>query len=124
MPSSVKVAVIGAGAAGLVAARELHRECHNVVVVEKNNRVGGTWVVILIGLGPSSFDISREIASVAKEVHVAVKPNPKLVGMELHDCGNIKFHSMIKCVHEDGLVAFEDGFSIYADAIIHCTGYN
>ncbi|KHN37641.1 Flavin-containing monooxygenase FMO GS-OX-like 2 [Glycine soja] len=29
----------------------------------------------------------------------------------------------VKCVFEDGLVAFEDGFSVYADAIIHCTGY-
>ncbi|KAI4311659.1 hypothetical protein MLD38_036538 [Melastoma candidum] len=38
------VAVIGAGAAGLVAARELRREGHGVVVFERSNRVGGTWV--------------------------------------------------------------------------------
>ncbi|XP_010259011.1 PREDICTED: flavin-containing monooxygenase FMO GS-OX-like 3 [Nelumbo nucifera] len=42
--SSRKVAVIGAGAAGLVAARELRREGHNVVVFERSDRVGGTWV--------------------------------------------------------------------------------
>lgn len=41
---SVKVAVIGAGVSGLIAARELQREGHNVVVFEKNNRIGGTWV--------------------------------------------------------------------------------
>lgn len=38
------VAVIGAGAAGLVAARELGREGHKVVVFERGNQVGGTWV--------------------------------------------------------------------------------
>ncbi|XP_061349047.1 flavin-containing monooxygenase FMO GS-OX5-like [Gastrolobium bilobum] len=45
------------------------------------------------------------------------------MGMKLKNNGNISFHTMIKCVDKDGLVAFEDGFSIHADAIIHCTGY-
>ncbi|KAJ1413548.1 Flavin monooxygenase FMO [Sesbania bispinosa] len=43
MNRSLKVAVIGAGVSGLVAARELHRERHNVVVFEQNDSVGGTW---------------------------------------------------------------------------------
>ena len=38
------VAVIGAGAAGLVAARELRREGHKVVVFEQQPQVGGTWL--------------------------------------------------------------------------------
>ncbi|XP_065857958.1 flavin-containing monooxygenase FMO GS-OX-like 4 [Euphorbia lathyris] len=38
------VAVIGAGAAGLVAARELRREGHEVVVFERQSQIGGTWV--------------------------------------------------------------------------------
>ncbi|RYR59866.1 hypothetical protein Ahy_A05g025832 isoform E [Arachis hypogaea] len=38
------VAVIGAGAAGLIAARELRREGHHVVVFERGKQVGGTWV--------------------------------------------------------------------------------
>ncbi|KAG5113503.1 hypothetical protein JHK82_036772 [Glycine max] len=80
-------------------------------------------VVILIGLGPSAFDISREIAQVAREVHVATRLNPDLAGMKLGDYGKIMFRTAVKCVFEDGLVAFEDGFSVYADAIIHCTGY-
>ncbi|CAA7041600.1 unnamed protein product, partial [Microthlaspi erraticum] len=45
--SSIKsrhVAVIGAGAAGLVAARELRREGHSVVVFERQKQVGGTWI--------------------------------------------------------------------------------
>jgi cation diffusion facilitator CzcD-associated flavoprotein CzcO len=42
MPS--RVAVIGAGAAGLVAARELRREGHDPVVFERASGVGGTWL--------------------------------------------------------------------------------
>ena len=38
------VAVIGAGAGGLVAARELRREGHEVVVFERGEEVGGSWV--------------------------------------------------------------------------------
>jgi len=40
----MKVAVIGAGAAGLVSARELMREGHDVCVFEQSSQVGGTWV--------------------------------------------------------------------------------
>ncbi|XP_004298656.1 PREDICTED: flavin-containing monooxygenase FMO GS-OX-like 3-like [Fragaria vesca subsp. vesca] len=43
-PTTRNVAVIGAGAAGLVAARELRREGHKVVVFERGDQVGGTWV--------------------------------------------------------------------------------
>ncbi|XP_047089143.1 flavin-containing monooxygenase FMO GS-OX-like 2 [Lolium rigidum] len=45
MPSrSLHVAVIGAGAAGLVAARELRREGHDPVVFERGAGVGGNWL--------------------------------------------------------------------------------
>ena len=37
-------AVIGAGAAGLVAARELSCEGHKVTVFEKGSCTGGVWV--------------------------------------------------------------------------------
>ncbi|CAL9133004.1 unnamed protein product [Musa acuminata var. zebrina] len=43
-PTSRHVAVIGAGAAGLAAARELRREGHRVVVFERSAAVGGTWI--------------------------------------------------------------------------------
>ncbi|KAG2242916.1 hypothetical protein Bca52824_095244 [Brassica carinata] len=42
--NSLHVAVIGAGAAGLVAARELRRESHSVVVFDRGTEVGGLWV--------------------------------------------------------------------------------
>ncbi|KAJ9538866.1 hypothetical protein OSB04_031599 [Centaurea solstitialis] len=44
MPTQLKVAVIGAGLCGLIAARELERESHEVVVIEKSFRLGGVWV--------------------------------------------------------------------------------
>ncbi|RRT68235.1 hypothetical protein B296_00024287 [Ensete ventricosum] len=43
-PAFSRVAVIGAGAAGLVAARELRREGLRVVVFERDAAIGGTWV--------------------------------------------------------------------------------
>ncbi|CAM6019908.1 unnamed protein product [Sphagnum balticum] len=39
-----KVGIIGAGAAGLVTAKELLREGHKVVVFEQAMHVGGLWV--------------------------------------------------------------------------------
>ncbi|CAL8465411.1 g4947 [Coccomyxa elongata] len=42
-PSSRRVAVIGAGSAGLVSARELKREGHNVQVFEQGHGIGGIW---------------------------------------------------------------------------------
>lgn len=44
MTTKLNVAVIGAGMAGLVAARELHREGHRVTVYEKSHQLGGTWL--------------------------------------------------------------------------------
>ena len=59
MATSLKVAVIGAGVSGLVAARELQRESHQVIVFEKSHQIGGTWVYDprfesdLLGLDPN-----------------------------------------------------------------------
>jgi cation diffusion facilitator CzcD-associated flavoprotein CzcO len=39
-----KVAVVGAGAAGLAAARELRNEGHQVTVFEQGGEIGGVWV--------------------------------------------------------------------------------
>lgn len=38
-------AVIGAGASGLICARECVREGHEVVIFEKSEVSGGTWVL-------------------------------------------------------------------------------
>lgn len=47
--------------------------------------------MILIGL----FDISRDIAHVAKEVHTATRLNPDLAGMKLGDYGKIMFRTAV-----------------------------
>ncbi|KAL2348139.1 hypothetical protein Fmac_002139 [Flemingia macrophylla] len=80
-------------------------------------------VVVLIGSSASAVDISRDIAIVAKEVHVAARSveNEKLGKMPGHE--NMWLHSMIDSVHEDGTVVFQDGNAVRADFIIHCTGY-
>jgi monoamine oxidase len=44
MVSSRKVCVVGAGVSGLVSARELLREGHDVTVMEQSGGVGGQWL--------------------------------------------------------------------------------
>ncbi|XP_058225354.1 flavin-containing monooxygenase FMO GS-OX5-like isoform X1 [Rhododendron vialii] len=76
-------------------------------------------VVVIIGSGPSAIDISREIASVAKQVHLSSRsPNVKVSNFD-----NTWQHSEIYHVYEDGTIEFQDGSRVYADVIIHCTGY-
>lgn len=61
MERSVRVAVIGAGVAGLCAARELLREGHRVVIFEKADRVGGAWIYDpRIESDPLGIDPTRE----------------------------------------------------------------
>ncbi|XP_062074059.1 flavin-containing monooxygenase FMO GS-OX-like 5 isoform X1 [Humulus lupulus] len=81
-------------------------------------------VVVLIGASVSAADISLELAAVTKEVHIASRSiatgtaPAKRPGYD-----NIWLHSMIERAHQDGSVAFEDGTVVFADTIIHCTGY-
>lgn len=71
---SVKVAVIGAGVSGLIAAKELHQQGHTVVVFEKNNRVGGTWIYDpKTDSDPLSIDPTREI--VHSSVYLSLRTN-------------------------------------------------
>ncbi|KAL7591358.1 hypothetical protein Lser_V15G31797 [Lactuca serriola] len=79
-------------------------------------------VVVIIGSGSSAYDISREIATVAKEVHLSSRsPDAKVSKMDKFH--NIWQHSRIDHVFQDGIVTFQDEVSIKADTIIHCTGY-
>jgi monoamine oxidase len=52
-PSSVDVAVIGAGLAGLSAARTIANAGHSVAVLEARDRVGGRTLNVSIAAGKS-----------------------------------------------------------------------
>lgn len=73
---------------------------------------------MIIGNGPSGIDIAKDILHVAKEVHLASRETTKLEILE-----GLFQHSPIDHAKEDGKIVFQDGSSIYADAIIHCSGY-
>ncbi|KAK7823957.1 flavin-containing monooxygenase fmo gs-ox-like 3 [Quercus suber] len=62
MERSIKVVVIGASTTGLVTARKLKREGHQVILFEKNNRIGGTGVYDRrVESNPLGMDPGREI---------------------------------------------------------------
>ncbi|CAM8878697.1 unnamed protein product [Rhodiola kirilowii] len=96
------------------AGLQMHSHCY------RTPRPFQDLVVVVIGDGSSASDISMEISSVAKEVHFATRSGiPHFAANKNSD----SCHQMIKCAHEDGKVDFEDGSYVYANAIIHCTGY-
>ncbi|KAJ3681872.1 hypothetical protein LUZ60_014445 [Juncus effusus] len=82
-------------------------------------------VVIIIGSSASAVDISRDIARLAKEVHIANRSANDLTTLPVKVTGydNLWIHSMIERAEENGSVIFQDGTSIPADVIMHCTGY-
>ncbi|ESQ29135.1 hypothetical protein EUTSA_v10024032mg [Eutrema salsugineum] len=84
-------------------------------------------VVVLIGNSASADDISRDIARVAKEVHMACRSNAADTFIKQTGYSNIWMHSIyvrkIARVHEDSSVVFQNGKIILVDVIMHCTGY-
>lgn len=81
--------------------------------------------VVVIGNAASGEDISREIADVAKEVHISGRTWSASVDFSepIGQHGNIWRHSTIECACEDGTVLFAEGGCVSADIILHCTGY-
>ncbi|KAL2921036.1 Flavin-containing monooxygenase FMO GS-OX-like 5, partial [Bienertia sinuspersici] len=60
--TSKKVCVVGGGAAGLVAARELKKEGHEVTVFERGPQLGGVWVYSPeVESDPLGLDPTRKI---------------------------------------------------------------
>ncbi|KAJ9555178.1 hypothetical protein OSB04_009792 [Centaurea solstitialis] len=80
-------------------------------------------VVVVIGSAASAVDISREIASVANQVHIASRSTSAEEAAMLPGYDNVWLHPMIERAHEDGTISFTNGFKIAADVILHCTGY-
>ncbi|XP_010533773.1 PREDICTED: flavin-containing monooxygenase FMO GS-OX-like 2 [Tarenaya hassleriana] len=80
-------------------------------------------VVIVIGSSASGIDISRDIARVAAEVHISSRSTLTDTFEQLPGHENLWLHSTIQSVHEDGSVVFHNGKVVFADVIMHCTGY-
>ncbi len=80
---NVDVAVIGAGISGLAAARELLRQGHRVVVLERQVRAGGNAIServdgFLMEHGPSSVNA---VSSAAGEFSTALGLDPSRCGL-------------------------------------------
>ncbi|KQJ93635.1 flavin-containing monooxygenase FMO GS-OX5 isoform X2 [Brachypodium distachyon] len=101
--------------------KQLHSNSYRVPEPFQNQ------VVVVIGCGPSGTDIARDIAGVAKEVHLTNRSAPAATCDRLplpgHDNLWLHFHSMVDRAEEDGTVVFQDGSRVKADVIMHCTGY-
>ncbi|GAB2211752.1 hypothetical protein Droror1_Dr00025086 [Drosera rotundifolia] len=80
-------------------------------------------IVVIIGSSASAVDISRDIASVANEVHIAARSTQESSHGILPGHGNMWLHPMISSTRRDGTVVFRDGTSVKADVIMYCTGY-
>ncbi|XP_047340337.1 flavin-containing monooxygenase FMO GS-OX-like 2 [Impatiens glandulifera] len=77
----------------------------------------------MIGNGPSAMDISKDVATVAKEVHLSSR-SPNTIISKLNGYDNLWQHSEIDFNDgERGIVIFKDGSSVHPDVIFHCTGY-
>ncbi|GMI98315.1 hypothetical protein like AT1G62620 [Hibiscus trionum] len=84
MGESYKVAVIGAGIAGLLTARELQRQGHHVTVFEKASKVGGIWVYTQrVETDPLGLDPNREI--IHSSLYKSLRANLPRQAMEFLD---------------------------------------
>ena len=104
--------MIGAGAAGLVAARELIREGHHVTVFEMGSGTGGVWVYTdeveapdllgepSIGYTPCSSDthtIHSELSCCLRKLRSAKRPYAKLSMAKLSLLWCPLFKDNVKC---------------------------
>ncbi|KAJ4865794.1 Flavin-containing monooxygenase FMO GS-OX-like 1 [Raphanus sativus] len=97
--------------------KQIHSHNYRIPVPFKDQ------VVVVIGSQSSGNDISKDIATMAKEVHVSSKAISSNSYVEYTGQKNLRIHPTIYRACEDGSVVFRNGRAVYADVIVHCTGY-
>ncbi|KAL8166538.1 hypothetical protein V2J09_008037 [Rumex salicifolius] len=97
--------------------KQIHSHNYRVPEPYKNQ------VVVIIGSASSGSDISIELAEVAKEVHVVSRSASNEALGKLPGYDNLWIHSMIANANQDGTLTFQDGSTVVANVILHCTGY-
>ncbi|KAF8389753.1 hypothetical protein HHK36_024272 [Tetracentron sinense] len=83
-------------------------------------------IVVVIGNSLSGTDISMELVDIAKEIHLSAKSLEISEGLSkvISKHESLHIHPQIDSLCEDGRVLFIDGSWVFADTIIHCTGYS
>ena len=81
MPQPLKAAIIGAGVAGLAAARELRREGIEVVIFEMTDHLGGKWKYDpRTDSDPIGVDPNREVVHSSMYLSLRTNLPRKLMG--------------------------------------------
>ncbi|KAL9860904.1 putative flavin monooxygenase, FAD/NAD(P)-binding domain superfamily [Arabidopsis thaliana] len=102
---------------------DISDEIYDAVVVCNGHYTEPRHALIPGGSSVSGVDISRDIVNVTKEVHISSRSTKPETYEKLSGYDNLWLHSNIETVREDDSVVFKNGKTVYADTIMHCTGY-
>lgn len=133
-----RVAIIGAGPAGLVSAKECLDQGFNVTVFEKQEQIGGLWNSdtghVWEGMRAnlsrdtcrfSDFDYQHPVDMFPKQSDIATYLRDFLYHFRLLDRADFKFGCAVKNVEKDdgGWLIQSNGQSYHFDAVVVASGF-